>query len=259
MPAVALGADVPPPAAGGRRASRHARLALLVDRDLAARSDAELIAQVLAGPEPAAEVLRCAVRLARLPFWERRALGVAGLIEEHAVAPERAVRLAALWELAERWYPDERPAITSPRDALLLVDGLRTAPVERVVVLLLDARQRPVGRETVAVGTVNASRLQAREVFSPVLRAGAAAFVLVHNHPSGDPTPSRADREVTRALREAAALVGVSMLDHLVVARAGHHSFRESEGWELAPAPGSAAAPAAAPARRAGPGPPVFS
>ena len=227
-----LAADAAWPPAAQRRRSR-AQLAALADRDIGSRSDAELIAQVLAGPEPAADVLRCAVRLARLPFWERRALGVSGLIEEHAVAPGRAVRLAALWELAERWYPDERPAITSPRDALLLVDSLRLAEVERVVVLLLDARQRPVGRETVAVGTVNASRLQAREVFTPVLRAGAAAVVLVHNHPSGDPSPSRADRQVTAALREGAALVGISMLDHLVVARGGHHSFREAEGWDL--------------------------
>lgn len=223
-----LARPVPP-----RQRSRRSRLALLADRDLRSRSDAELIAQVLAGPEPAADVLRCAVRLARLPFWERRALGVAGLVDEHGVAPHRAVRLAALWELAERWYPDERPAVSSPRDALLLVDSLRTAPVEQVVVLLLDARQRPVGRETVAVGTVNASRLQAREVFTPVLRAGAAAFVLVHNHPSGDPTPSRADRQVTGALREGATLIGISMLDHLVVARGGHHSFREAQGWDL--------------------------
>ncbi|GAC1570763.1 MAG: DNA repair protein RadC [Candidatus Dormibacteria bacterium] len=232
--AAAASAPVSTPPLPPRAPSRRARLALLADRDLGSRSDAELIAQVLAGPEPAAEVMRCAVRLARLPFWERRALGVAGLITEHAVAPDRAVRLAALWELAERWYPDERPAVTAPRDALLLVDGLRTALVEQVVVLLLDARQRPVGRETVAVGTVNASRLQAREVFTPVLRAGAAAFVLVHNHPSGDPTPSRADRQVTRALREGALLIGVSMLDHLVIARNGHHSFREAEGWDLA-------------------------
>ncbi|MFN2451724.1 MAG: hypothetical protein ABR541_05165, partial [Candidatus Dormibacteria bacterium] len=149
LPAIAVDSDTPP---GPQRPRCRAQLAALADRDLGSRSDAELIAQVLGGPEPAADVLRCAVRLSRLPFWERRALGVTGLIEEHAVAPRRAVRLAALWELAERWYPDERPAITSPRDALLLVDGLRLAAVERVVVLLLDARQRPVGRETVAVG-----------------------------------------------------------------------------------------------------------
>jgi len=191
-----------------------------------------LIAQVLAGPEPASDVVSCAARLAAVPFWERRALGVAGLIETHGVAPDRAVRLAALWELAQRWYPDERPAIGSARDALLLLDGLREAPVEQIVVLLLDARHRPAGRETVAVGTVNASRVQPRDVFSPVLRAGAAAFVLAHNHPSGDPTPSRADRRVTATLREGAVLVGLTMLDHLIVARGGHHSFREAEGWE---------------------------
>ena len=211
---------------------RRAGLALLADRDLASRSDAELIAQVLAGPEPAADVLRCAVRLARLPFWERRSLGVAGLVRDHGVAPERAVRLAALWELAERWYPDDRPTVTSPRDAVLLLEGLRDVPTERVVVILLDARHRPQRMETVALGTLNSSRLMPRDVLAPALQWGAASLIVAHNHPSGDATPSRADHHVTTVLREAGALMGVHVLDHIIIARGGHHSFRESENWD---------------------------
>jgi len=218
------------PAASRRR--RRPGLAVLADRDLAARTEAELIAQVLAGPEPAGEVLRCTAGLARLRFWRRRSLGAAGLVSEHGVAPERAVRLAALWELAERWYPDDRPSVTSPRDALLLLDDLRTAPTERIVALLLDNRHRPLRTEVVAVGTLNSSRLRPGDVLAPALRAGAAGLIVAHNHPSGDPAPSRADRQVTTALREAAEVVGVSLLDHLILARYGHYSFREAEGWE---------------------------
>jgi DNA repair protein RadC len=73
-------------------------------------------------------------------------------------------------------------------------------------------------------------------VLSPALRTGAAAFVVAHNHPSGDPSPSRADRLVTEALRGAAALVGVPMLDHIIVTARGHHSFREVEGWDVSTA-----------------------
>jgi DNA repair protein RadC len=228
----------PPGSAAGRRRPRGVRLSLLLDRDLAARSEAELIAQVLAGAEPAAEVVRCGQRLAELPFWQRRALGVGGLVSEHGIRPERAVRLAALWELAERWYPDDRPTVSSPRDALLLLEELRAAPTERVVVLLLDARHRPLRTEVAAVGTINASRLQARDVLVPALRGGAAALIVAHNHPSGDPAPSRSDRQVTAALREASAVVGIPMLDHVIVTRRGHFSFREAQGWE-----GSAEAP----------------
>lgn len=221
-----------PPLTGAAR-RRRAGLTVIADRDLAARSEAELIAQVLAGAEPAAEVVRCGVELARLPFWRRRALGASGLVQEHGLAPDRAVRLAALWELAERWYPDDRPSVTSPRDALLLLDDLRLERTERVVLLLLDARHRLIRRETVAVGSINASRLLPRDVLAPALAVGAAAFVMAHNHPSGDPLPSRADRQVTDAIRSAGTLLGLALVDHIVVARRGHHSFRDAEGWEV--------------------------
>jgi DNA repair protein RadC len=211
---------------------------VLTPAELSARSEAELIAHVLGGSEPVAELRRCGVEVARLPVWRRRWLGAAGLISAHGIAPDRAVRLAALWELAERWYPDDRPTVSSPRDALLLLEELRAAPTERVVVLLLDARHRPLRTEVAAVGTINASRLQARDVLVPALRGGAAALIVAHNHPSGDPAPSRSDRQVTAALREASAVVGIPMLDHVIVTRRGHFSFREAQGWE-----GSAEAP----------------
>jgi len=204
---------------------------LLSSADLARRSEAELIAQVLEGPEPAVAVLRCGEQLAQLPFWQRRALGVAGLVAQHGVAPGHAMRLAALWELAERWFPDDRPTISSPHDALILLAGMGDDSVERVVVLLLDARYHLLGVETIAVGSLNVSRLQARDVLTPALRRGAAAIVVAHSHPSGDAHPSAADRRMTVALREAADLVGVPLLDHLVVARRTHYSFRRGERW----------------------------
>jgi DNA repair protein RadC len=177
--------------------------------------------------------MACATAVAAVPAWERRALGAEGLASRHGVAPERALRLAAMCELAERWAPDDRPAITSPREAALLLGGLRLALREEVWVLMLDARHRPIHCETVAVGSINSSRLAPRDVLAPALRAGSAAVVVAHNHPSGDPAPSRADRVVTEALRSAAALIGIPMLDHIIVAGRGHHSFREVEGWDV--------------------------
>lgn len=97
---------------------------------------------------------------------------------------------------------------------------------------MLDARHRPMACETVAVGSINSSRLTPRDVLAPALRRGSAALVVAHNHPSGDPSPSHADRVVTEALRSASALVGIPMLDHVIVAARGHHSFREIEGWD---------------------------
>jgi DNA repair protein RadC len=213
----------------GRRSER----AIAAAGDLSARSEAELIAHVLGGPDPTTEARRWSLEVSRLPVWRRRSLGAAGLVAEHGLAAEPALRLAALWELADRWYPDDRPAVGSPRDAALLLDDLRHASTERIAVLLLDSRHRPIGSEVVAVGTINASRLQPRDVLAPALLGGASAIVVGHNHPSGDASPSAADRRVTVALREAAVILGVPLLDHLILTRHGQYSFRDAEGWDV--------------------------
>src|SRR6202142_102501 len=107
-----------------------------------ASAEATLLAGPAGGSSAGADFRAVASRVARIPWWERRALDAAGLTREHGVPRERAERLAAMWELAERWTDDDRPAIASPRDALLMLDGLRRARREQVVALLLDARHR---------------------------------------------------------------------------------------------------------------------
>ena len=98
--------------------------------------------------------------------------------------------------------------------------------------LLLDARHRLISVEPVVAGTLNSARLLPRDVLAPALRAGAAAVIVAHNHPSGEVTPSRADRLVTAALRDASRLLGLPLLDHLIVTSRSHYSFRETEAWE---------------------------
>jgi len=101
---------------------------------------------------------------------------------------------------------------------------------EHFVALYLDGRHRPIAHQVVSVGTASASLVHPREVFQPAFLVGACAAVVAHNHPSGDPTPSREDREVTRRLAQAGALLGVPLLDSLVWTRAGDYaSVRELE------------------------------
>ncbi|MDQ6885508.1 MAG: DNA repair protein RadC [Candidatus Dormibacteraeota bacterium] len=149
----------------------------------------------------------------------------------HGLRPGQVRRLLMVRELARRWHvpaDSAAPAVTSPREAVLQLQDLRTSPKECFSVLYLNSRNQPVGCEKVAVGGLNVAALQPREVFGPALTLGAAAVILAHNHPSGDPTPSPEDLAVTRHLQEAGRLLGVEVLDHLVVCAERFKSLRET-------------------------------
>jgi DNA repair protein RadC len=138
-----------------------------------------------------------------------------------------------LRELSCRWQlpsDSSAPPVTTPREALLQFQELRSSPAERFKVLYLNSRNQPLACETVAVGGLNSAALQPREVFGPALERSAAAVILAHNHPSGDPTPSPEDLAVTQRLLEAGRLLGVEVLDHLVICADRYRSVREAGG-----------------------------
>jgi DNA repair protein RadC len=120
-----------------------------------------------------------------------------------------------------------RPVISSPADVERLVRG-RIANLDRenFVVVLLNTKNEVIETLTVSIGTLGASLVHPREVFKPVIRASAASVILAHNHPSGKVEPSREDREVTRRLGEAAGILGIEMLDHVIVGD-GYFSMKE--------------------------------
>lgn len=127
---------------------------------------------------------------------------------------------------AGAWFAPEpavdRPEVTSPEVAAeLVLPALAGADRERCVALLLDTKHRLLRRATVSVGSVDHTFIAPRELFRDALLANATAVVVAHNHPSGDPDPSRDDELVTRRLVAAGEMVGVEVLDHLVVAAPG--------------------------------------
>lgn len=162
-------------------------------------------------------------RLARFDVGEWR--------REPGIGVAASCRLAAAFELARR-VPAAAvrrgTPIRSGEDvAALVAPRLRHARKEVFLALLLDARHRLLRVERVSEGTLDSSVVHPREVFAPALREAAAAVVVAHNHPSGDPSPSAEDRHVTRRLAEAGRLVGVALLDHVIVGDPGFVSFRE--------------------------------
>ena len=131
-------------------------------------------------------------------------------------------------ELTKRRYRGKTPrSIRGPDDVVaVLGPKLRKESREHFLVLLLNARHEVIGKETVSIGTLNASIVHPREVFRPAILASAASIILAHNHPSGDPEPSEEDLGITKRLAEVGELVGIGVLDHVIVASRGVVSFR---------------------------------
>ena len=144
--------------------------------------------------------------------------------------------LQVLGELALRYEVDTQPpgapadcpAITGPADVQQLV-GPELAPLvqEQLRVLLLNTKHRVIGQRVIYQGTVDAARIRAAEVFRPAIVAAAPGLIVVHNHPSGDPTPSPADVAVTKELAAAAQLLDIELLDHVVIGGDRAVSLRE--------------------------------
>jgi DNA repair protein RadC len=122
-----------------------------------------------------------------------------------------------------------RPQFRTPREAaayLLPMFGSR--PVEQFGVVLLDSKHRLLKSAVVATGTLNTTIVQPRDVYREAMLASAAAVLAFHNHPSGDPSPSADDIELTRRLAAAGTLLGIELVDHIVLGDAGYCSLRET-------------------------------
>jgi DNA repair protein RadC len=151
-------------------------------------------------------------------------------LRTHGIGEAKACIILAAVEFGKRLgrvRNPGRPVISSPAD----VDGLlrgRIANLDRenFVAVLLNTKNEVIEFPTISVGTLSASLVHPREVFKPAIRASAASVVLAHNHPSGRVEPSREDREVTRRLAEAAEIIGIEVLDHVILGD-GYFSMKE--------------------------------
>jgi len=152
------------------------------------------------------------------------------LMQVNGIGEAKACIILAAVELGRRIGQVRnpgRPVISSPADVERLLRG-RIANLDRenFVVVLLNTKNEVIETSTVSVGTLGASLVHPREVFKPAVRASAASVILAHNHPSGKVEPSREDREVTRRLGEAADILGMEVLDHVIVGD-GYFSMKE--------------------------------
>jgi len=148
------------------------------------------------------------------------------------IGPAKALELKASLELGRRVARSRLPeaiVVSCPQDAAdILMEEMRHLREEHFVVLFLSTKNHVIGRETISIGTLNASLVHPREVFRAAIRRNSASILCAHNHPSGDPTPSQEDVQLTRRLRDAGELVGIELLDHIVIGDQRFISLKES-------------------------------
>ncbi|MGG3738507.1 DNA repair protein RadC [Aeribacillus pallidus] len=196
-------------------------------------SNQELLAILLGTGTKEESVLQLANRL--LVYFEGlRMLKDTSLEELMAVkgiGKAKAVQLLASVELGRRIHNltfEDRYVIRSPEDgAKYVMEELRFLSQEHFVCLYLNTKNQVMHKQTVFIGSLNASIVHPREVFKEALRRSAASLICVHNHPSGDPTPSREDIEVTRRLVECGRMLGIEVLDHLIIGEKKYVSLKE--------------------------------
>jgi DNA repair protein RadC len=199
-------------------------------------SDVELLGLVLdagagaaAGVALAARLVELAGGIERLDRLGRRAAALDGF------GPRRAAVLRAALELGRRAGAVPLRMGVAVRDAAGVYDHFRgrlpQLDREMFYALLLDGKNRVRGEVRVSEGSLTAALVHPREVFAPAVREAAASLILVHNHPSGDPTPSLEDGAITQRLRQAGDLVGIRVLDHVVLGRGRWVSMAERDGW----------------------------
>lgn len=205
----------------------------LRERGAAALSSAELLAIILRTGTPSENVLALASRaLARFG-------GLAGLAKasfgelcgERGLGEAKAAQVKAALELGRRLLstqPEERATVHSPQDvANLVMAEMDLFDQEHLRVLLLNTKNHVLAMPEVYKGNVNSTLVRVGELFREAIREGCPALIVVHNHPSGDPTPSGDDVEMTRQMVEAGQLLGIDVLDHIVIGRQSYVSLRE--------------------------------
>jgi DNA repair protein RadC len=196
-------------------------------------SDAELLAILLRTGSEQETAFELAQRLLAT-FGDLRGLAQAShaeLTRLKGIGQVKAIELHAAFELGRRLLGgsgQRRASIRLPRDvAELMLPELGHLTQEHFVCLFLNTKNHVIGKKTIFVGSLDTSIVHPREVFKEAIRCSSASVICLHNHPSGDPTPSREDLAITHTLREAGELLGITLLDHIIIGDARYVSLKE--------------------------------
>ena len=186
----------------------------------------ELLAVILGSGSRKRNVLGIAKRIAKKK--DLSTITYQDLIGIHGIGSIGAGKILAGIELGKRiWQGSAATVIETPEDVVREVRSVRSKSREYLIALYLNARFELLSRHTVAIGSLNTSMVEPRDVFSEAVALPCAYIVLVHNHPSGDPSPSDDDTKLTKQMKKAGKLLGIEIIDHIIVSSNDYTSFRE--------------------------------
>lgn len=198
-----------------------------------ALSHAELLAILLRTGTSRESAVRVAERLLKRVGSIRHLvdMSIEEMTEIRGIGPTKAIQLKAGIELGRRLSRATHPeavVIRKPGDAAaLLMEELRYLQKEHFVCLFLNTKNHVTHQETLSMGSLNASIVHPREIFRAAIKYSSASIICAHNHPSGDPTPSKEDIQLTERLAEAGELIGIEVLDHLIIGDQRYVSLKE--------------------------------
>ncbi len=202
-----------------------------VPKDVSDMTAEELLSVVLG----AAQSVACTRLAGRYGNFRELAAAHAADLRETGLTRAGVERLSAILEIAKRYGETEWVTGADFKGSYDVYahfhERLAMETVEFFIAVLLDNKHRKLREITVSQGSLTASIVHPRDVFSRIIRDSAAAVIFVHNHPSGDATPSAEDLEITRRLREVGELVGVKVLDHIIIGKGRYVSFVDDGYW----------------------------
>lgn len=201
-------------------------------------TDAELIAILLRTGTAEKSAIDIASEMTADGGLYKRLAGITRLNELtniKGLGQAKAATVLAALEIGRRIAsakPIEKIHLSCPQDvADFLMPRLRYAAKEQFVVILLNNKNKVIGTEVVSEGSLSSSIVHPREVYAPAILHHAAAIMVAHNHPSGDPKPSTEDEEVTRLLSRSGKVLGIPMIDHVIIGDGNYYSFLENEAF----------------------------
>ncbi len=200
----------------------------LCEKGAAALTDEELVAAILGMGTKGMDVRTIAKAVTALIRECKTELTLDRLRAVPGVGLAKAAQILSAFELARRHLLKDTVKIAGPKDVLAQMADIVGKPQEHFVCLSLNGANELIARRIVTIGLLDQSQVHPREVFADVIADRAAAVIFAHNHPSGDLKPSAADIATHRQLTEAAGILGIRVLDHVIVSRKGFTSFQES-------------------------------